>query len=71
MADDLGDIWNSGTKMIGRAIGRIVSIETGSHVGFLYQWNTGETEEAWFEEPEERYSYEMFGVNTGERAEAA
>ena len=44
MADDLGDLLNSSKKMIGTAVGRIVSNNGSRHIGFVYEWNTGEFE---------------------------
>ncbi|WP_148227732.1 hypothetical protein [Fulvimarina pelagi] len=60
MADDLGDLLNSSKKTIGTAVGRIVSNDDGRHVGFVYEWNTGEIQNAWFDEPEDDVVYQMF-----------
>ncbi|MCK5934359.1 MAG: hypothetical protein KAG89_19580 [Fulvimarina manganoxydans] len=60
MADDLGDLLNSSKKMIGTAVGRIVSNNGSRHIGFVYEWNTGEFENAWFGEAEDDVAYEMF-----------
>lgn len=32
-------------------VAKLVDRVTGEHVGFLYEWNTGERQNAWFDEP--------------------
>ncbi|NVK58337.1 MAG: hypothetical protein HWE26_22345 [Alteromonadaceae bacterium] len=38
-------------KKHGEIVGKLVSRETREHVGYLYEWNTGERQNGWFGDP--------------------
>ena len=42
----------------GEAVARIVTRETREHVGYLYEWNTGERQRAWFGQPQPNVVFE-------------
>lgn len=45
----------SGVRLCASAVARLCKPEDGSLAGYLYEWNTGECEEAWFGEPLTEY----------------
>lgn len=45
-------------KERGKVVARIVTRETREHVGYLYEWNTGERQRAWFSQPQSNVVFE-------------
>ncbi|RLQ84973.1 hypothetical protein [Notoacmeibacter ruber] len=61
-------------KSHGAAVARILKRSTREHVGYLYQWNTGEKQDGWFSDTIEDVIYEpldpkdcKIGRNPGDR----
>ena len=50
----------SGVRLCARAVARLCKPEDGSLAGYLYEWNTGEFEEAWFGKPLVEYKIKPF-----------
>lgn len=45
-------------RLEARAVMRILAVETGGQVGWLYRWNNGDLQPAWFAGPLEAVIYE-------------
>lgn len=45
-------------KKRGEVIAKIIDRKTREHVGFLYEWNNGERQNAWFEKAKDDYFFE-------------
>jgi hypothetical protein len=51
-------------KMEARAVGMILTREDLVLVGYLYEWNTGERQNAWIKEPKRDVVVEGFETET-------
>jgi hypothetical protein len=47
-------------KLHAEAVGKIINRHDRKHVGYLYEWNNGELQQAWFGHPRTDVVVEMF-----------
>ncbi|MDK3073913.1 hypothetical protein QO034_12395 [Sedimentitalea sp. JM2-8] len=50
-------------KLCAEAIGKIIDRRGRDHVGYLCEWNNGELQQAWFDQPRTDVVVEMFEVD--------
>ncbi|MDT0684626.1 hypothetical protein RM543_18345 [Roseicyclus sp. F158] len=56
-------------KTHGEVVGKIMTREAREHVGYLYEWNTGERQHAWFDEPVTDFVFEELETSNAKRLE--
>lgn len=50
------------TKLYATAVGKIINRHDREHVGYMYEWNNGELQPAWFGSPCPEADVEMFDM---------
>ncbi|WP_010141877.1 hypothetical protein [Oceanicola sp. S124] len=50
-------------KLYAEAVGKIINRHDRDHVGYLYRWNNGELQQAWFGRPRADVVVEMFKMD--------
>ncbi|MGO4915993.1 hypothetical protein [Pseudogemmobacter sp. W21_MBD1_M6] len=58
-------------KLYAEAVGKIINRHDREHVGYLYEWNNGELQQAWFDLPRTDVVIERFKVDISEVKQAA